>query len=269
VAEASEAADIAISRSTFLALRLKMSGSDSCEMKGLHTVNIPAPPPGLEGCQDEEFLSSDVSTMESDCSSVAESESVQCSEPESSSVSSFQTEEYQVLLQNLPKAVLKESSLRVMMKEAALRDITKVSFRPDGRALVTVSSYVALQQCLAHFHGLPWFYAPNCRVPLISATHVKLAKKSSNKAKFSVDAPVFVPASSAALSADAPTFVPGSMAWSTELPQEETTKPAAVSSKIHRHGRCSSNASTQSDLSSDEASCGLDSDAESEPICVC
>jgi len=197
---------------------------------------------------------------------VAASDSVQCSEPKSSSA--VETEEYQVLLQNLPKAVLKESSLRAMMKEAALRDITKVSFRPDGRALVTLSSYPALQQCLTHFHGLPWFYAPNCRVPLITATHVKLAKKSSNKAKFSVDAPVFVPTSSAALSADAPTFVPGSMAWNSELPQEETTKPAAVSSKIHRHGRCSSNASTQSDLSSDEASCGLDSDAESEPICV-
>merc|ERR1711907_573575 len=118
-----------------------------------------------------------------------------------------------------------------MMKEAALTDITKVAFRPDGRALVTVSSYAALQQCLTHFHGLPWFYAPNCRVPLITATHVKL-KKSSNTAKFSADAPVFVPASSAALSADAPTFVPGSMAWSTELPQEETTKPAAITAKI-------------------------------------
>jgi len=94
-------------------------------------------------------------------------------------------EEYHVLLQNLPKAVLNESNLRKMVKEAKLQDVKKLAFRSDGRALITLTKYGALRQCINHFNGLPWFHAPMCSVPAVIATqafsHSLMQKAISGK----------------------------------------------------------------------------------------
>jgi hypothetical protein len=109
-------------------------------------------------------------------------------------------EEYQVLLQNLPKAILNESDLRVMVKEARLRDVKKLAFRADGKALITVTSRTSLSKCIDHFNGLPWLHAPTCAVPSVTATHVQTARSKKSQGlqqqsvqKLCADAPVFVP----------------------------------------------------------------------------
>merc|ERR1719379_1845559 len=58
-----------------------------------------------------------------------------------------QPKEYYVLLQNLPKPMLKEDMLRSLMKEAKLHDINKLAFRADGKVLVTLTTYDSLCRC--------------------------------------------------------------------------------------------------------------------------
>jgi len=161
-------------------------------------------------------------------------------------------EEYQVLLQNLPKAVLKEGMLRAMVKEAKLRDVKKLAFRSDGKALITLTSSSALRKCIEHFNGLPWFHAPTCAVPSIIATHVQTAKSSKK------DVAQLCQASKS--SADV-----------IQLAARKIFTDASVitpsSDKMHASDGCSSrDVSTDSGLSSDEASCDSDSEPEAQLI---
>jgi len=188
------------------------------------------PPPGLE------VLDSDVSTEASDY--VAQEQS--------------KLEEYQVLLQNLPKAVLKEGMLKTMVKEARLRDVKKIAFRSDGRALITLTSSSGLHKCIEHFNGLPWFHAPTCAVPTITAIQVQTTKKDVAQQP------------TTKFSADAPAFVPGSMQWTAKMASADDSAFMAFSDKIlaRRPSIASNDVSTDGGLSSDEASCEYDSEPE-------
>merc|ERR1712232_561126 len=52
-----------------------------------------------------------------------------------------------------------------------------------GKVLLSVTTYAALRQCIDHFHGLPWFHAPTCTVPSVTATQVQTAKSSKSHAE--------------------------------------------------------------------------------------
>jgi len=287
--EVGEESACAISREVFLAARTLMQEtrsqpdeqyrlrgvSSSIVQAALGASSLCSPPPGLEM---PEPLDSDVSTATSDNDSLPQED---IPSDVASDIQSANLEEYQVLLQNLPKALLKESALRVMVKEAKLKDVKKLVFRSDGRALITLTSYGALCQCIDHFNGLPWFHAPTCRVPSITATHVLSGKSSKSVAQdvatqqpasnLSADAPVFVPGAN--LSADAPVFVPGAnlSADASVFVPGATLKAsilAASTDKMRGYRRCLSHASTDSGSSSDEASCGSDSEMETPLVCA-
>jgi len=126
-------------------------------------------------------------------------------------------EEFKVLLQNLPEAMLKECMLRVMLEQAKLKDITNLVFRASGKALITFTSYESVVKCISHCHGRKW---GSSSVPVV-ATYVKTVKRTDTPTEdeepkqeaatrprtMSADAPAFVPGGFQ-LSADAPTFVP-------------------------------------------------------------
>jgi len=275
VEEVMDESDYAISREVLLMARTLMQANRSqprqqyglCAMSSsivqsaLEESPVCGAPPGLP---EPERLDSDVSTVTSDHDSQLQDDTAS-DEEEAEIMPPLPLEEYQVLLQNLPKALLKESMLRVMIKEAKIQDIKKLAFRSDGRALITLTSYAALQQCIDHFNGLPWFHAPTCNVPSITATHVLSAKRDiatqPAASNLSADAPAFVPGAS--LSADAPVFVPGAMHF-TLLPILEVP----TEKKLGGHRRCSSRASTHSGSSSDEASCSSDSEMETRFVCA-
>jgi len=201
-----------------------------------------APPPGLEPinckCSDQASVSTADCDTQSDVSTIIE------------------TTEYQVLLQNLPKRLMKESILRAMVKEAKLTDVRRLAFRSDGKALITLTSYASLCQCISHFNGMPWFDAPSCKVPVITATYVEMTEKERQS-------PVVVSSQPASLSADAPSFVPGAALWTAE-----PMKLPISSSQKCRDFDCCSQISTDGGLSSDEASCGYDSGAEGPFVCA-
>jgi len=151
--------------------------------------------------------------------------------------------EYKVLLQNLPKSLMKETVLRSMIQQAELKDVKKLAFRSDGRVLITVATHAALCQCITHFNGLPWFSAPSCTVPVVTATQVVSAAKPS----------LLKTSPAEVLSAEAPTFIPGAVQWAA---------PFKTSDKVHEADGLSEK-STDDGHSDDEALSG--SDAEPEP----
>jgi hypothetical protein len=197
--------DGVISRDEFLAGRVisLMKGLPKPKaMAGLRTeanalvspnLQSAAPPPGLED---------DASSAKLASLSMAEKEpfaDVPLAEPQT----------YKALLRDLPEAMLKECMLRAMLEQAKLRDIVDLAFRPNGKALVTFSSYESLHCCIAHFHGRQW---ANSTVP-VTAIYVRTVKRNDappmQEAKpMSADAPVFVP-TACTFSVDAPVFVPG------------------------------------------------------------
>lgn len=254
--KAADDCNCVISRDTLLAFRclsLQDDMSKPHDTRGLRAASRIAP--GLELPQDRESLAS-TAASESDIDRSPREELAPPTEPE----------EYQVLLQNLPKAILNESALRVMVKEAKLRNVKKVTFRADGKALITVTSRTALSKCIDHFNGLPWFRAPTCAVPSVTATHVQTARSRKTQELQQPAAKSFhAPKSSHMLSADAPAFVPGLMEWKAS----DACLSAAPSKKIHERAKCASDASTDGGLSSDEASCGYDSEEEAVALCVC
>lgn len=176
-------------------------------------------------------------------------------------VPAAETEQYKVLLDNLPEPMLKECMLRAMLEQANLNDVVHMAFRSNGKALITFSTYASVGQCINHFHARQWGGTP------IRATYVRIAKKQVTtttvhdepmqevKAKpMSAHAPVFVPTAFKAggqtlFSADAPAFVP-------------------ASEKISDHDRFSSYASTDVGPSSENASDGCDSEMEVQVACT-
>jgi len=230
-----------ISRDTILAGRVLSTQSQEtfglCAMSNAMMSQVRGgavkQPPGLE------LLDSEVSTEASDY--VAQEQS--------------KLEEYQVLLQNLPKAVLKEGMLRTMVKEARLKDVKKIAFRSDGRALITLTSSSGLHKCIEQLNGLPWLHAPTCAVPTIAAIHVQTAKSAKKDVAQQQPATKF--------SAEAPAFVPGSMHWTAKMASAHASAFTRSSDKIIARDRCLSNdVSTDSGLSSDEASCEYESEQE-------
>jgi hypothetical protein len=167
------------------------------------------------------------------------------------SMPSNEKAEYKVLLQNLPKNLMKETVLRSMIKQAELKDVKKLAFRSDGRALITVTTHAALCQCITHFNGLPWFNAPSCTVPVVTATQVVSAAKPASEVRTS---------SVAALSAEAPTFVPGAVHWTAP-----TSSLSKASDKLHEVDSLSEK-STDDGLSDDEALSGSDLEPEAQML---
>jgi len=205
--------DGVISRDEFLAGRVisLMKGLPKPQaMAGLRTeanasvspnLQSAAPPPGLED-------DASAAKLAKACLQVCQSLSMAEKEPFAHApVAEPQT--YKVLLRDLPEAMLKECMLRAMLEQAKLRDIVDLAFRPNGKALVTFSSYESMHCCIAHFHGRQW---ANSTVP-VTAIYVRTVKRNDappmQEAKpMSADAPVFVP-SACTFSVDAPVFVPG------------------------------------------------------------
>jgi hypothetical protein len=197
--------DGVISRDEFLAGRVisLMKGLPKPQvMAGLRTeanalvspnLQSAAPPPGLED---------DASSAKLASLSMAEKEPfahVPVAEPQT----------YKALLRDLPEAMLKECMLRAMLEQAKLRDIVDLAIRPNGKALVTFSSFESMHCCIVHFHGRQW---GNSTVP-VTAIYVRTVKRNDappmQEAKpMSADAPVFVP-TACTFSVDAPVFVPG------------------------------------------------------------
>jgi hypothetical protein len=159
--------------------------------------------------------------------------------------------EYKVLLQNLPKSLMKETVLREMIRQAELRDVKKLAFRSDGRVLITVTTHAALCQCVTHFNGLPWFDAPACTVPVLTATQVV------SKAK-----PVAAVTSSlSTLSSEAPVFVPSAVQW-TATAEPQSSK---ASGKAHETDSLSEK-STDGEFSEDESMSCSDLEPEAQLV---
>jgi hypothetical protein len=169
-------------------------------------------------------------------------------------MSSIEMHDYKVLLQNLPKKMMKEAALREMIRQAELKDVTKLAFRSDGRVLITVASYAAVCQCITHFNGLPWFHAPTCAVPVVSATQVHVRKVESS--------PAAQMSSSMASFAEAPAFVPGTTHW-----KASTQSPEVAKKLVELDGF--SEKSTEGGVSDDEAMCGSDSEPEAQLVSAC
>lgn len=168
-----------------------------------------------------------------------------------------ETEQFKVLLQNLPEAMLKECMLRVMLEEAKLKDVVHLAFYTSGgKALITLSSYESVVRCVKHFRGRQW---GSSNAP-VEATRVKTpgAKKPVQEFTISADAPVFVPgakqrtsstlSAASVLSAEAPVFVPSC-------------------EKIVRD-RFFSYASTDVGSTSEKGSDGCESEAEAQAVCA-
>lgn len=68
----------------------------------------------------------------------------------------FEPVQYKVLLQNIPEPLLKECLLWTMFEQAKLRDVVDLTFRSNGRALVTLTSQAGMTKCIRHFNGRRW-----------------------------------------------------------------------------------------------------------------
>merc|ERR1712232_1068750 len=107
---------------------------------------------------------------------------------------------------------------------------------------------MGLFRCIGHFNGLPWFLAPLCEVPIVTATWVCPIRSDT-----------FVEKPAPKLSIEAPTFVPGATQWAVNA------NASKVSERPHESD-CLSEKSTDGGLSSDEASCCSDTEFEVELV---
>lgn len=253
-------ADYIISREDFLVGRmLALKTQQQPERNWLHTersavvspVLRPStppgfrPPPGLEappGLELPESIGSEASDDHSEtCSMSEEKPAVKLPVPEA--------EQYKVLLQNLPEAMLKECMLRVMLEQAKLSDVTDLLFAQKN-AVITFASLASVGLCINHFQGRQW---GSSKAP-VWAIRVRAQKAPAPSAKVSADAPEFVPGSlwtSRKFSADAPVFVPSFDKFARD--------------------RNFSNASTDVGSTSDEkwsTSDGCDSETEVQAVCT-
>jgi len=255
--------DRTISRDQFLAGRIqamKLQPSESYRLRSMTAADLAlsqqpslpsslAPPPGLEHLGPMSITEkASVAIPEEPAKEIA---------PE---VPAPEPEVYKVLLQNLPAAMLKECMLRAMLEQAKLLDIGELKYRPNGKVLISFSSYASAYYCINHFQGRQWGDSP------IKALYVRTVKSVEGPAAdkpqqpllakpMSADAPVFVPKAAAKLSADAPTFVPSSAKEVRDVQDGERE-------------RCYSNASTEAGPLSDEASDGFESETEVGAVCT-
>jgi|Transcript_87494 hypothetical protein len=64
--------------------------------------------------------------------------------------------QYKVLLQNIPQPLLKECLLWAMIDQGKLKDVADLTFRSNGRALLTLRSEDSMNKCIRHFNGRKW-----------------------------------------------------------------------------------------------------------------
>jgi len=159
-----------------------------------------------------------------------------------------ESNEYKVFLQNMPESMLKESFLRAMLDQANLSDITKLAFRPNGKVLITFTSYASVHKCVNHFHGRKWGNSslPVSAVYVYSAPQHETQKRQPEAAAkqapwLKINAPAFVPGSfSKMLSANAPAFVPSG------VPEKQRDRSMSdASTDAGRRSRQTSSMSTQ------------------------
>jgi hypothetical protein len=200
----------------------------------------PSPPPGLERMQPVRNLEADPTT-EKHC--VAEKVDKQA---DKESLPSKPDDQYKVLVQNLPAAMLKESMLRAMLDQAHIKDVSGVTFQPNGHALITFSTCSSMCRCINHLHGRQWGCST---MPVRALVHTmkNLAAPAANTAIWKIPTPV-----RHNFSADAPAFVPGA-AWASK------SSSIDVACDHERH---------LSAASTDAASDGHSSEAEVEAICT-
>lgn len=209
-----------------------------------------APPPGLE--LPDEALSPGPENQEEPLPEKPEEPEVEQQEPE--------PQQYKVLLQNLPETMLKECMLQVMLEQAKLNDATDFSFRANGKALITFSTYASVGKCIGHFDGRKW---GSSSMP-VSATYVRTVKSGQNQSEN--DAPP-QETKVRSMSADAPAFVPACMQFaplSRNVPIFES-----LADKACARDRFHSDASTEAGLaSSDGASDGCPSEEDIQVVCT-
>jgi len=199
----------------------------------------PSPPPGLELVQREKT---------EDAPLLEKTPGVEAPTAEA--------ETFQALVQGLPEAMSNECMLRAMLDQARLQDVMHLAFRPNGKALITFSTYASVCQCIKHFNGRQWGAS---KVP-VTATYVKLMKKTQTPVVNEMpqqEAPV------KALSADAAIFVPGFFAPTTFSTNAPSFVPSA-DKMCEQRDRVYSDASTEAGPMSD----GADSDMEEQAVCT-
>jgi hypothetical protein len=159
---------------------------------------------------------------------------------------------YQVLLRDLSEWIAQEETLRAVLEQANLvDDVTRMDFRPRGKALIEFQTFASVPRCIAHFHGRPWGNEGAC----VSALYVMVKKKAGA-------------ASQTTVQQQAPRAETKSLSWNTSapdvLPNKSSTAlsaapvafvPPSLPEKIDAvRGRVHSDASTAAGPVSDDAS---------------
>lgn len=218
---------LVITRGDFLVARtqsLQSMESQPQELHGLRTVRKvgpsllrqapPLPPPGLELQVQQESFGSDASPEKVKNETRPQKQFVvdlSVPEPElekqptaGSSPSEKQAtgelsgpepkpEQYKVLLQNLPETMNK-SALRLLLKQAQLEDVAALAVRANGKALITFTTFSSVGLCIKFFHG--WWAIPSKPVSAVYVQTVKnLVPQQPVPKVLSAAAPVFVPSS--------------------------------------------------------------------------
>jgi len=160
-------------------------------------------------------------------------------------------EKPQVLLRNLPDAMMNEAMLWTMLEQANLEDgVAELNMRPGGKVLISLCGVEWVGPCVRHFEGRRW----GASEP-VSALFVRTVSKSSPTLSFTkeptpaestcskpaavsapkamnIHAPAFVPPSSlcsprtaAAFNPQAAIFVPNQTQTQTHLKWERSTSP--------------------------------------------
>lgn len=170
------------------------------------------------------------------------------------------TDEFRVLLNNLPQTMLQECMFRVMLEQAKLdTDVTNLCFKTRGEVLITLTTDAAAVKCVKHFHGRQWGASAS---PVVAKyeTPVEVAKVVTGPcapvAFLSAGAPVFIPPPwlSNKLSAHAAAFVPAAVENMWQEPWKPSKRPSRV--------RFDSDASTEAGVLSE-------GESETEPLVMC
>jgi len=158
-------------------------------------------------------------------------------------------EKPQVLLRNLPDAMMNEAMLWTMLEQANLEDgVAELNMRPGGKVLISLCGVEWVGPCVRHFEGRRWGASEpvsalfvrtvSKSIPTMSkeptpaeSTCSKPAAVSAPKA-MNIHAPAFVPPSSlcsprtaAAFNPQAAIFVPNQTQTQTHLKWERSTSP--------------------------------------------
>jgi hypothetical protein len=166
------------------------------------------PPPGLE--QKPKITRKECDQQDERIASVTETQPGMQEDRRASA----NKQDYQVLLQNVPMAMLSDCMLMAMLDQANLQDARNVTIRSSGKVLIGFASYASVCKCIKHFRGRQWGeHAPVEALLVRTAKPTDKPQLHSLTKHLSINAPMFVPRSK--LSASAPIFTPSSIKFGT------------------------------------------------------